>query len=61
MTHKPLDHDHGASQSRLKEFTDLERDSADQQAQEAMGRKRGYDDKSRRAAEFLRIERGQRA
>lgn len=58
MTQKPTDHDHGESKGRLKEFTDIERESADDVAQQAMGKKRGYDEKSRRAAEFLRIDRG---
>lgn len=58
MSHKPTDHDHGESRARLKEYTEIERESAPSDAEKEIGKNRGYDKKSRRAAEFLRIDRG---
>lgn len=55
---KPLDHAHGESKGRLKQFTEIEREAATGEAAKEMGKHREYDPKSRRLAEYLRIDRG---
>lgn len=57
MTHKPLDHDHGESKDRMKQFTEIEREEAVAEAGKEIGKHRSYDEKSRRMAEYLEIER----
>ncbi len=57
MTQKPLDHDHGESKDRLKQFTDIEREAAAAEAGKEIGKHRSRDPKNRRLAEFLEIDR----